>query len=376
MLRLWPTLAAADDHSDDSPQVNVPDNLRDLASLPRQSVHLGTRDDGWLVTIDSPVETGTVEVFIPRNRMESARILLDSRSESTSRSFEVLYASGYYGEAVAVARKDFDTARHAVVLAGQEFSLNRILDPCSDECRRFVDSAQRLVMATLRTASAEPVETIAGEALAVCEAAPSEYAQSLIRLLHDRAIARYLSRPADEEQIVDASREFSQIRRRAEELLGTEHPDVARVMTSQARVLISDFSYPEAEQLLEQAIQIRTKALGADHPDVAESLLEQARLHAYREDDEEANDAFERTIAIRQSRCGADHPDVAEALFQYTDFLIYNRRDTAKAGPLLRRALAIWEKTIGLDHSPAANDAVFIQKVLSDDAETRDPSPT
>ena len=228
--------------------------------------------------------------------------------------------------------------------------------------------------ANLRNANFERLETAAIEALAICQQAPSEYAETFVRILHDRAYGRSLYRCRDEESAIEVRRELASARQSAEQLLGREHSETARVMTTQARLLISDFSYPDAEDLLAEAIKIRAGLLGSEHVDIAESLLELARLNAYREDHDEADEGFQKAIAIREAHYGLYHPEVAEALFHYTDFLIYNRRNSAKAGPLLRRALSIWDETIGLERSPAARDSEFIRKVLSADADAETES--
>ena len=162
------------------------------------------------------------------------------------------------------------------------------------------------------------------------------------------------------------------LRQRSEQLLGLEHPETARIMTSQARLLISDFSYSEAEALLNEAIRIQSAALGENSLEVSESLLELARLNAFEEKNDLADAGFRRVLSIREAKCGPDHPDVADVLFHFTDFLIYNRGDGAQAGSLLRRAMKIWSETIGLDHSSVVKESGFIRKVLAVDTESGD----
>ena len=372
MLRVWPPKHPEEDHGRSTLDAEVSIKLPECASLPRQAIHLDAQPGGWMITVDSAVETGKIEFFIPQNRSEPARIVSDTRAKSKKVPFERLFTQGYYAEAAMAAEEELKEVRDSVTVDDRDSKSGASQDPASARSHAVVETLRQVVVANLRNANYERMESAANEALAICQQAPSDYAETLIRILHDRAYGRYLYRCRDEESAIEVRRELANARQRAEQLLGREHPETARIMTTQARLLISDFSYPEAEALLAEAIQIRSRLLRSEHTDISESLLELARLNAYREDHDEADEGFQKAIAIREAQYGPYHPDVAEALFHYTDFLIYNRRNGAKAGPLLRRALSIWDETIGLERSPAARDSEFIRKVLSDnpDAET------
>ena len=372
MLRVWPPKHPDEDSFGSLSDTETSIKLPEFASLPRQAMHLEAQSEGWAIIVDSAVETGKIEFFIPRNQNEPARIVSDTRAESKKYPFERLFSQGYYAEAALAAEEKLQELRDSITTRGRDAKEGTSPDPTSAQSHALVETLKQIVAATLRNANFDRMESAANEALAICQQAPSEYADTLVRILHDRAYGRYLYRCRDEESAIEVRRELASVRHRAEQLLGREHLETARIMTTQARLLISDFSYPEAEDLLAEAITIRTKLLGSEHADISESLLEMARLNAYREDHDEADEGFQRAIAIREAQYGLYHPEVAEALFHYTDFLIYNRRNSAKAGPLLRRALSIWDETIGLESSPAARDSEFIRKVLSvdEDAET------
>ncbi len=362
MLRVWPPKQPEEDDERSVSEAETSIKLPESASLPRQAMHLEAQSGGWTIIVDSAVETGRIEIFIPQNRSESIRVVSDTRAESKKFPFDRLFSQGYYAEAAQAAEETLQRVRDTVTTQ----------DSMSAESHALVETLQQIVAANLRNANFERLESAANEALAICQRAPSEYAGPLVRILHDRACGRYLYQCRDDESAMEVRRELANARQTAEQLLGRENPETARIMTTQARLLISDFSYPDAEDLLAEAIKIRTRLLGPDHADVSDSLLELARLNAYREDHDEADEGFQRAIAIREAHYGLYHPEVAEALFHYTDFLIYNRRNSAKAGPLLRRALSIWDETIGLERSPAARDSEFIRKVLTvdEDAET------
>gem|GEM_PF-4240698 len=318
-----------------------------------------------MITIDSAIETGKVEVFVPQNSQEPIRIVSDSRADSTSKPFDELFFGGHYAEAVIVAERELERIRRSIVASHSTILDAAALDATDPRIRKLVESLHHVAIASLRSGNYTRAESVMNEAIPLCELAPSAYAETLIGLIHDLNYARYVHQCTDEESILELGYELNRAKQRSMELLGSDHPETARLMTSQARLLISEFSYQEAEKLLVDALRIRTNALGTGHRDVSESLLELARLNAFREDNDEADGLFRQVLAIREAECGPNHPDVAEVLFHYSDFFMYNRRDTGRAGPLLRRALDIWSETSGLDHPMVARESNYIRKVLA-----------
>lgn len=328
-----------------------------------------------MVTLDSVVETGKVELFIPNDRNEPAQIVTDTRRESIYLPFEELYSRGHYAEAEVVAERDLVAARQAAVAIGAASDTSGIPQAAIPDRRTLIEKLQQVAMACLKNGDYERAESAANEAVEICQAAPAEHAADLVRLLHARITTRYLYRCADEESTLEFRRELADLKRGAEKLVGADHPEMARILMTEARLLISEFSYLEAEELLTRAIRIQANTLSPDHLDVSESLLELARLSAFRENNDDADEKFRQALSIREARSGPDHPDVAEVLFHYTDFLIYNQGDSAKAGSLLRRALAIWKETIGLNHSLVTRESGFIRKVLAADTESNSDLP-
>lgn len=360
-MKLWPRRMTTGDGTADFAEQpvdpHVAEEVAQLAAsacLPWQNVQLDAHPEGWKLTVASPVEGGRVELLIPRQRDVPAAILTDTRHASSNLPSTELFARGQYQQAAYLAERELQRVRDHVRTDGAPV-----------DAAVLVAALDRLATACLRTGEIERAELLLDEALKLCEVAVVPDAPRLIRLLHDRVYLRYLYRCTDEETAQEVRRELGRVRERAAALLGAEHPETARVLTSQARLLLSDFAYHEAEELLNAAIRIRTQALGPDHPDVAESLLELARLFAYRDDSDEADAAFRRVLSIRETQLGPSHPELAEALIHYSDFLVYTRKDSAQAEVPLRRAMQIWDDTIGRDHPLAAREAGFIRKVLS-----------
>ena len=136
--------------------------------------------------------------------------------------------------------------------------------------------------------------------------------------------------------------------------LGTEHPEVASVLTNLATVYKEQGNVAHARQLCEQALRIYEQTLGMEHPDVAKPLLGLARLH-YRESQyEQAKPLFLRTIHIYEQAAGQDHPDMTEALIGLAR-LYYRQGQYEQAEQLYQRILHIRERTLGPEHPEVAS---------------------
>jgi CHAT domain-containing protein/Tfp pilus assembly protein PilF len=89
-------------------------------------------------------------------------------------------------------------------------------------------------------------------------------------------------------------------------------------------------------------------------PDFADSLNNLARLYLDRGDYAKAEPLLNRALAIREKTLGPEHPDVADSLNNLAS-LYLDRGDYAKAEPLLERALVIREKALGPEHPDVAD---------------------
>jgi CHAT domain-containing protein/tetratricopeptide (TPR) repeat protein len=134
-----------------------------------------------------------------------------------------------------------------------------------------------------------------------------------------------------------------------EEVLGTEHPDVAASVHDLAGLYISKGDYAQAEPLFQRALAIREKALGTEHPDVAQCLNSLGGLYKTKGDYAQAETLYWRALAIREKALGTEHSDVATSLNNLAT-LYKAKGDYAQAETLYRRARDILEKTLGPEH--------------------------
>ena len=117
------------------------------------------------------------------------------------------------------------------------------------------------------------------------------------------------------------------------------------------------------------APHVRTIAVHADDAGILEPtarlmnqlglLLKTKALHS------DAEPLYRRALAINENSLGLDHPTVASCLNNLAQLLKTTNR-IVEAEPLMRRALAIDEKSLGLDHPKAAirlnNLAILLQE--------------
>ncbi len=145
-----------------------------------------------------------------------------------------------------------------------------------------------------------------------------------------------------------------------EKKLGPEHPSVAASLNNLALLLQSMGDILEAEKLLLRALYIKEKLFGQQHPDFLTTLMNLGLLQQYKQDYDEAKRLLEANLEIRESIHGPEHLDIAHSLVPLAQLLHRisigqekgERLATLeRAEKLYTRALSIFEKLLGPDHS-------------------------
>jgi CHAT domain-containing protein/Tfp pilus assembly protein PilF len=138
-----------------------------------------------------------------------------------------------------------------------------------------------------------------------------------------------------------------------ENILGTDHPDVATSLNNLAALYSKQGKYAQAEPLYQRSLAIKEKALGTDHPSVATSLNNLAVLYSKQGKYAQAEPLYQRSLAISEKALGTDHPDVATSLNNLAE-LYSNQGKYVRAESLYQRSLVISEKALGTDHPDVA----------------------
>jgi tetratricopeptide (TPR) repeat protein len=165
-----------------------------------------------------------------------------------------------------------------------------------------------------------------------------------------------------------------------EQILGPEHPDTLLSLINLARTLMTQSRYEEAEPLALQALAGKEKVLGAKHPQTLIAMNTVAILYNFMEQYETSKVYFERTLkgfdkTFGQDDCrtrscwwgyltlspewrsldkdtseefATDHP-VSIVRLTYEASALYDKGDYRRAEELQRKALALFEDTVGQD---------------------------
>ena len=128
----------------------------------------------------------------------------------------------------------------------------------------------------------------------------------------------------------------------------------ARRLHTQARREYLAGRYNEAISLEHQVLSIRQQILNSEHPDVASSLFALGLYYRNAGDIPEAEDSYLRALAIREKVLGPDHPDVSFVLHNLGYLYYSDLRDYVQAQSMYERSLAIKEKAFGEEHPVVA----------------------
>ncbi len=162
-----------------------------------------------------------------------------------------------------------------------------------------------------------------------------------------------------------------------EQVLGLEHPKLAKSLNNLARYYHEIGKYSHAAELCRRAQTIQERVLGLENPDVAESLNLLAIIHlkqgefsirgkggkqqtSFKRDKIiHAKQLCNRALAIREHVLGPEHPDVAKSLHLLA---LLSSPDRAKQ--LCNRALAIQERVLGPEHPDVAKSLFFLAELF------------
>ena len=137
------------------------------------------------------------------------------------------------------------------------------------------------------------------------------------------------------------------------QVLGVDHPDVARAMNNLAGLYRDQGSYEQAELLYQEALSIRETKLGPEHPGTAITLNDFAGLYREQGKYKQAEEFYQRALSIRETQFGPDHPEVAYSLNSLA-VLYAQQGKYEQTEPLYQRALSIRETRLGPVHPEVA----------------------
>jgi len=130
-----------------------------------------------------------------------------------------------------------------------------------------------------------------------------------------------------------------------ENALGSEHPDVVRIMDDLAWVYEKLGYHAEAKDLYNKSLSVKTKFLGPEHPETLTTLS-----HLVSADSETKEDYIRKKLMdIMEKALGSEHPDVAGTMDNlasvYGNFGYY-----VEAENLYNKSLSVKKEFLGPEH--------------------------
>jgi tetratricopeptide (TPR) repeat protein/predicted Ser/Thr protein kinase len=178
---------------------------------------------------------------------------------------------------------------------------------------------------------------------------------------HIASVAGVLTKAGRYEEALEY---FRRALRTREELLGPNHPELARVLNSIGVVRFNQGEAGEAIEWFRRSLAIEEAALGPDHPDLAHALNNLAAVLGTRGQIEEALAYHRRALAIRIDALGSEHPDVASSLSNI-GALLAAQGDPDGAMAHERRAMEVFAAALGRGHPEVATTHSIIGGIES-----------
>lgn len=147
-------------------------------------------------------------------------------------------------------------------------------------------------------------------------------------------------RTAQAEEIALALSSYQRALAIRERAFGTNHPDVAKTLTSLADLHVVQGQYDTAVSMYRHALAIMERALGPEHPEMADTMHRLAELYDHQGREVQALRFYQRMFVIRERALGSHHRDVGAALDALAGAYI-QRRFVAASKAAAWRAIAV-----------------------------------
>lgn len=139
----------------------------------------------------------------------------------------------------------------------------------------------------------------------------------------------------------------------AQETIGDQHPETARILSGLAKSLARFGEYAAAEEHARRSLNIRRQAYGTRHADTAESLHVLAEILSERGEFNLAREMVAQAYTVRRQVLGPGHADTLESQKNLALMLALDGRN-AEAKQLLAEALGVCEAVHGEENRATA----------------------
>ncbi len=126
-------------------------------------------------------------------------------------------------------------------------------------------------------------------------------------------------------------------------------PEAAGLLYQVGNILYDHGFYSQSHTFHQQALAIREEIIGSDHPDVADSINALAILSRTLNDFEKAETLYKQALTIYEKIFGSYHFTTAKSLNNLS--VLYRMQGRfEQAEPLLQQALSIYNQVLGSEH--------------------------
>jgi tetratricopeptide (TPR) repeat protein len=142
-----------------------------------------------------------------------------------------------------------------------------------------------------------------------------------------------------------------------EQVLGPDHPQVARDLGRLGTAYWAKGDSASAEKYLLRSLDTWERSVGADHPLMIPTLINLGIVYGDRDDYARAEASFLRAVSVAEKGLGPEHPQTATALTNLAELYLL-RGDHARARDVFARVLRAFEKSLGPNHPNVASAIV------------------
>ncbi len=147
----------------------------------------------------------------------------------------------------------------------------------------------------------------------------------------------------------DAQQQMEQALDLRHRILGDEHLDTLSTMSDLAELYTDQGKYAQAEQLDLKTLEIERRVLGEEHPNTLASMNNLAMLYRYEAKYAQAEPLYIKAVEVRQRVLGEEHPDTLVSMNNLA-VLYLSQGKYAQAEPLFTRVLEMKRRVLGEEH--------------------------
>ena len=155
-------------------------------------------------------------------------------------------------------------------------------------------------------------------------------------------------------QLAEAQAAAHEALKIAEEILGREHPETARILIAAAEIQIANNRSESAATLFRRALEMLKDVSGSDRITLAQAWEGLGNALFDRQDLSGAEKCYQQAISVREEVFGKDSPDIVILLGSLAQIFL-DQGNLERAETHFKRARNLYETVVGTDNPAAIN---------------------